>query len=109
MAFLPKLFQIVDTMFAGTGLDQMRNDTIVLLQQIIEEAEDEEIPDMIRELCESISAAVAVQGKQVDADACYDLLYSTVMEERAKIKARLMMTKMLKRRRRRRSGSGYKI
>ena len=108
MAFLPKLFQIVDAMFAGTSLDQMRNDTITLLNQIIEEAEDDEIPDMIRELCESISAAVSTQGKQVDADACYDLLYNTVMEERAKIKARMMMTKMF-RKRRRRSSSGYGI
>ena len=105
MPFLPKLFQVVDSIFAGTGLDQMRNDTIVLLREIIEEADDSEVEGLIKELCESMAAALTAQGKQIDPEACTDLLYRTVMEERAKFKARTMV----KRIRRRRRGTGQNL
>ncbi len=86
----------------------MRNDTITLLNQIIEEAEDSEVSGLIRELCKSIAATLSAKGRQIDPDSCYDMLYNTVMEERAKVKARIMMTRMFKRRRRR-GGVTYEI
>ena len=103
---IPKIIAIVDSIFAGAGiaqnLTQMRNETITLLYQIIQEGDDEEIPQMIKEICESIASVLSAEGKEVDPEACQDMLLQTVMEERAKFKARMMMHRLYRRRRGRR-------
>ena len=105
MGFNPKIIQIVDTLFAGTDLVQMRNELLTLLYNLINEADDDEIDEYLRDICKSTAQALQAAGKEnVDEDTCYDLLKVAVEEERAKIRARYLMHRMFKRRKRNSEG-----
>lgn len=102
MSLRNPILEAVNQIFAGTDLNQMRMDTLALLRQIAEDAEDDgEITQDIEEVCKSIATVLSAYGKEIDQDGCFQALYTAVMAERSKIAMSRMIRGRRSRRRRR--------
>ena len=95
------ILETVNRLFSGIRDHAVKLDIMTALRMLMElEPTDQEYQQHLQELCENIVLFLRQHGKDYTIEQCKDDLTQAIAEERSRIAARMLVSKMIRRRRR---------
>ena len=98
------IMEIVNRLFSGIRDHAVRLDVMTAMRMLMElEPSDQEYQQHLQELCENIVLFLRQHNKEYTIEQCKDDITQAIAEERSRIGARMVVSKMVRRRRKKRS------